>query len=183
MSRELLLLSISLCGHCVPALLALANMELDILERSNDNNRSQENTEIKRLYSNICQNDNDQKESENGYKESSKKHDKHEMNGNTTSKEEKENIRTESTQVQSPSLYGDSQAYGFAMSAVRASDRNPECWQCLGRVYQFFGMFLEASGAYSSALELVKYAPIRPFSTVLTDAYLKSTSEMVKKGR
>lgn len=159
-------------------------MELDILERNNDNNRSQDNTEINRMYSNICQNNSGQNVCENNCsKESGKKHSNQEINENITSKEEKTNLQTESTQTHSPSLYGDSQAYGFAMAAVRASDRNPECWQCLGRVYQFFGMFLEASEAYSSALELVKYAPIRPFSTVLTDGFIKPTSEVAKKGR
>lgn len=159
-ARDLLMMSLSLCPDFVPSLLALANMELQALEGKAGHNVSIEDDDERSQYGKIGR----------------EKHNKKDKDVSVN--------RTEFSfgEVLGPSLCVDSQAYGFAMAAVRARELSPECWHALGRVYQAFGMTLEAAEAFSTALEYIKHSPIRPFSTVLADTFIKPADER-KKGR
>ena len=159
-ARDLLMMSISLCPDFVPALLALANMELQALEGKSGHNGLIEDNDDRNPYGKIS-------------REKCNKKDK-DVSVNKT--------EFSFTEVLGPSLCVDSQAYAFAMAAVRARELSPECWHTLGRVYQAYGMSLEAAEAFSTALEYIKHSPIRPFSTVLADAFIKPANER-KKGR
>ena len=160
-AKELLLMSLCLCPDYVPSLIALANMELLLIENTKkiDKSISTMNTDYqeKQYYSCII-----------GAAENTESGGNMETTGNT-------GVRT--------SVCGESQAYGFAMAAVRARELNPECWYILGRVYQVYGLFVEAGEAFSTAMEGLKHEPIRPFCTVLTDSLIRPLQNDQKLGR
>ena len=159
-ARDLLMMSLSLCPDFVPSLLALANMELQAIEEKFGQTGSIEDNDERNSYGKI----------------SREKYNKKDKDASINKTE------ISFVEVAGPSLCVDSQAYAFAMAAVRARELSPECWHALGRVYQAYGMSLEAAEAFSTALEYIKHSPIRPFSTVLADAFIKPADEG-KKGR
>lgn len=148
-ARDLLLMSLGLCPEYVPSLLALANLELAVLERKSGVTSGVHDGQERKLYGNIC--------------------------AQKSPKDKKDRTSDSGNEVQGPSLCMESQAYSYAMSAVRCKEFNPECWHALGRVYQVFGLPVEAAESFSNALEHLKYAPIRPFTTVLTDSTIRMT--------
>ena len=154
-------MSLSLCPDYVPSLIALANMELLLIENTIKTEKSVSPTitdlQDKRYYRSII-----------GETENTEIMSNTVINGDTATR---------------TLVCGDSQAYGFAMAAVRARELNPECWYILGRVYQAYGLFVEAGEAFSTALESLKHEPIRPFCTVLTDNSIRPVHDSQKLGR
>ena len=141
-------MSLGLYPDFVPSLLALANLELAVLERKSGATSGVAGQDRK-LYGNIS--------------------------GLKSTKDKKDRRSESENEIQGPTLCMESQAYSYAMSAVRSKEFDPECWHALGRVYQVFGLPVEAAESFSNALEHLKYAPIRPFATVLTDSTIRPT--------
>ena len=146
-------MSLSLCPGYVPSLIALANMELLIIENTNTNtNKLLECSSSKPIVSN------------------DRTHRKL-YRGIINDKEI--TVMDDCTEIENKNFVCmNSDAYGYAMSAVRARHLNPECWYVLGRVYQAFGLPIEAGEAFTLSLKRLRNDPVRPYGTVLDDSLI-----------
>ena len=154
-------MSLCLCPDFAPSLVALANIELLLIENSNKLLVGSASTEIgvtgkdkeKFLFGRIIA---DEKETATGV-----------------------NIEIENANC----MCLNSEAYGYAVAAVRARHLNPECWYVLGRVYQSFGLLAEAGEAFALSLQGLRNDPVRPYGIVLDDSLLMPRQSKLNIGR
>jgi len=67
----------------------------------------------------------------------------------------------------------DSLAEVYAWRAVRARALDPEAWYVLGRAHRVHGDTAAARGAFTAAAACLRGQPLRPFATVLADPLVR----------
>ena len=159
-------MSLCLCPDFAPSLVALANMELLLIENSNLNSNS--NQSLIGPISTVI---------------GVKGEDKGMYLFSSIIGDEKETVTAINTEIESNSMCFNSEAYGYAMAAVRARHLDPECWYALGRVYQSFGLLIEAGEAFALSLQALRNDPVRPYGSVLDDSLVMPRQSKLNIGR
>ena len=160
-------MSLCLCPDFAPSLVALANMELLLIENSNLNSNS--NQSLIGPISTVI---------------GVKGEDKGMYLFSSIIGDEKETVTAVNTEIENVnSMCLNSEAYGYAMAAVRARHLDPECWYALGRVYQSFGLLIEAGEAFALSLQALRNDPVRPYGSVLDDSLVMPRQSKLNIGR